>query len=475
MYEYATGIKGFGGMEGTWRDAEDGLLGMNPIAQGSVDSTFSVDVTGGGAVDYWIICGRSLDELESCYEALLSPKVPSSIESAAEQGARSASALAGKLEGLPQEFVGLCETSLHVIFAHCDRGGAMIAALDSDIMATNRANYAYCWPRDGAHLASVLDRLGFHEAPRRFFPFCASALSERHPILLQKYRADATLGASWHPWIVDGNSEIPFQEDEAASVIDAFAQHVRVTRDQEGLRDLYPRLIRPMADFLVHFRDHETGLPKPSYDLWEERRGVHAYTCAAVSAGLQAAAEVGQPSAPEVRNLSRCRVRSEDGGSPAFLVRKRGYVPAHARRNGNRRGCLYALPIPFLASSNPPTLDSSGISRKPCKGSPCRGSVDLPDTSTTITSVSPITLPETHGSSARCGKLRFGSIPGPKRSAIAALNWVSAHAASTGILPEQLHAETGEPLSVSPLAWSHAEFLKTALDWSEAKKKPPSR
>src|SRR5919112_4929608 len=39
--EYATGTSGFAGAEGTWRDAEDGHLQGNPIAQGAVDSTIS--------------------------------------------------------------------------------------------------------------------------------------------------------------------------------------------------------------------------------------------------------------------------------------------------------------------------------------------------------------------------------------------------------------------------------------------------
>src|SRR5205814_2286993 len=34
----------------------------------------------------------------------------------------------------------------------------------------------------------------------------------------------------------------------------------------------------------------ETGLPRPSYDLWEERWGVHTFTVCAVHAGLVAAA-----------------------------------------------------------------------------------------------------------------------------------------------------------------------------------------
>ena len=41
IFEFTTGVKRFGGAEGTWRDAEDGRLANNPIAQGSVDSTIS--------------------------------------------------------------------------------------------------------------------------------------------------------------------------------------------------------------------------------------------------------------------------------------------------------------------------------------------------------------------------------------------------------------------------------------------------
>ena len=39
--EFATGTSGFHGAEGTWRDAEDGHLQGNPIAQGAVDSTMA--------------------------------------------------------------------------------------------------------------------------------------------------------------------------------------------------------------------------------------------------------------------------------------------------------------------------------------------------------------------------------------------------------------------------------------------------
>lgn len=49
------------------------------------------------------------------------------------------------------------------------------------------------------------------------------------------------------------------------------------------------------------------------------------------------------------------------------------------------------------------------------------------------------------------------------------INWVADHALSTGVLPEQIHPYTGEPLSVSPLTWSHAEFVDTVTNYVEKK------
>ncbi len=39
------------------------------------------------------------------------------------------------------------------------------------------------------------------------------------------------------------------------------------------------------------------------------------------------------------------------------------------------------------------------------------------------------------------------------------LQWVTDHALPSGVLAEQVNPDTGEPLSVSPLTWSHATFV----------------
>jgi GH15 family glucan-1,4-alpha-glucosidase len=45
--------------------------------------------------------------------------------------------------------------------------------------------------------------------------------------------------------------------------------------------------------------------------------------------------------------------------------------------------------------------------------------------------------------------------------AMGLLEWVVDHALPSGVLAEQVHPDTGAPLSVSPLTWSHAAFIES--------------
>ena len=64
FYQYAIGYKEIEDREGTWRDAEDGQLSSNPVAQGAVDSAVSfklhIPSHGYGVIHYWIACGNNL-------------------------------------------------------------------------------------------------------------------------------------------------------------------------------------------------------------------------------------------------------------------------------------------------------------------------------------------------------------------------------------------------------------------------------
>jgi glucoamylase len=47
---------------------------------------------------------------------------------------------------------------------------------------------------------------------------------------------------------------------------------------------------------------------------------------------------------------------------------------------------------------------------------------------------------------------------------------VAAHALPSGILAEQVDPYTEQPLSVSPLTWSHAAYVSTLLSYLQRKR-----
>jgi GH15 family glucan-1,4-alpha-glucosidase len=51
--------------------------------------------------------------------------------------------------------------------------------------------------------------------------------------------------------------------------------------------------------------------------------------------------------------------------------------------------------------------------------------------------------------------------------AIDILKWTCRRALPSGVLAEQVHPFTGKPISVSPLAWSHATVVMTVIEYLE--------
>jgi GH15 family glucan-1,4-alpha-glucosidase len=55
--------------------------------------------------------------------------------------------------------------------------------------------------------------------------------------------------------------------------------------------------------------------------------------------------------------------------------------------------------------------------------------------------------------------------PEDLQEAVSILEWVASRALPSGVLAEQVHPFTNQPLSVSPLTWSHAAFVATVLEY----------
>ncbi len=204
LYQFAVGVTEFGGLSGTWKDAEDGILSNNPVAHGSVDSTISLatKIPRGEQkkIYYWIAAGRSRTEVNEL-NRIITERSPAGLLLRADEYYK---AWANKSEigfgDLAPDIIKMFKRSLLILRTQIDNRGAIIASSDSDILRFNKDTYSYVWPRDGAFVAMGLDAAGYHEITRRFFQFCNRIISE-DGFLYQKYHPDGFWGSTWHPWI----------------------------------------------------------------------------------------------------------------------------------------------------------------------------------------------------------------------------------------------------------------------------------
>lgn len=487
LSRYATGKKRVNGAEGTWRDAEgDGWLSGNPIAQGAVDSTIAleldVDASGECVAYYWIAAGERYGDVMEL-GTLVRREGPAAL---LERTASYWRLWVEKHEvdsGLPERIISLYKTSLLVMRTHVDEGGAIIAATDSDITHMARDTYAYMWPRDGALIADSLSRAGYPSLAQRFFDF-AGRLVKREGYFLHKYNPDRSLASSWHPWVDrHGKKVLPIQEDETALVLWSLWRHFERYRNVEEIQPLYRSLIVSAADFMTAYRDPATGLPLPSWDLWEERRGVLTFTCATVWAGLDAAARFARAfgdvdlameygrAAEEVRAGILEYLWDEEAGRFLRMLVPPKEANGEPERDATPDSSLFGLHfLGFLEPDDPrlvATLDAvvETLSVPTEVGGLARYRGDYYHAVTHDWE----RIPGNPWFIAQCWQARWrmarAQTPEALDAALEPLEWVARHASAAGMLPEQLHPFSGAPLPVSPLIWSHAAFVSAVQDY----------
>lgn len=486
IFQHTTGIKRFGHQEGTWRDAEDGHLTGNPVAQGSVDSTISFRIllpAGGEAVlYYWIVAGRSFDEVKRI-NSLVLEQTPAVLLSQTGICWRNwVNRFDRDFADLSPGVVKLYKTSLLIVRTQVDNRGAILAANDTDIMLTNRDHYSYLWPRDGALVAYALDQAGYPENTVPFYCFCEKVLAEEG-FLWPKYNPDGTVGSSWHPWVRDGVVQLPIQEDETALVLWALWEFYERNKNFEFVKSVYETLVKRAADFLAGYREPVTGLPLESYDLWEERRGVFTFTVAAVYGGLQAAAHFArlfgddfsagkwEEAAREVREGLFRYLYSEELGRflRGVYYRPEGEIIKDFTLDSSMYGVFEfgALPADDRRVMRTMQAIREGLWVKTGVGGIARytndyyfqRSCDIENVPGNPWVVCTLWLAGWY--TARAETLA------ELKEAGRLLEWAADHTMRSGVLPEQLHPYTGEPLSVAPLTWSHATFILAVLKYLE--------
>jgi len=486
--QYATGIKEFHGLEGTWRDAEDGRLEGAPISQGSVDSTisFSVKLKDGEeqTLYYWICAGKSYADVSNLNKMISGHGIEYFIKRTENYWRAWINKEDINLSSLPEDIASLYKRSLLILRTNIDSGGAIIAGNDSDVQHFARDTYSYMWPRDGALVAYALDLAGYHGITRRFFEFCHEIIKrgkESVGYFLHKYNPDGSLGSSWHPWTRNDEKQLPIQEDGTGLILWSLWYHFDRFRDIEFISELYGNLIIRCGDFLASYRDSKTGLPLPSYDLWEERWGIHTFTVSVVYGGLKA----GEKFAEFFKDSKRAMIyrnasKEVKTGIEKFLYNEK-----------EKRFCKSIIPEKDGSFKVDMTIDASIYA-------PFYFGVFEPDDEKVINTMEAIKrhlwvktdvggVARYPGDSYHKVTDDIENVPGNPwfictlwlaqwhiaraknkeelKEAVYLLDWVAKRALPSGILAEQVHPFTNQPLSVSPLTWSHAAFVATVLEY----------
>lgn len=482
IYQYSIGTKEKQG--GTWLDAGDGKLSMRSIEQGAVDSTFSFLLKPNPPNNkalIWIVVGNSLRDISALNEMARQKGNELIRETYSYWNSWLKSILPDFID-LPEESAELFRKSLLIVRTNIDNGGAIIAANDSDIMETARAHYSYMWGRDSAFTVITLNRLGQVDISRRFFLFLQKLLKKGFPFLWHKYSPDGSMGSSWHPWLINGEKEIPFQQDSTAIVIFALRQHFKRYRDMEFLANVYEEVVKKPANFMSNYIEESLGLPRPSWDIWEERRGIHLYTSAITALALFSASDLAA-ALGDVENSRFFFSKGETiwkGLKWFFKDRKfiRTLIPTTSgwQEDTTPDASLFLLPIlnflPSEIEKNPHYLGEieEALWVKTSVGGMSRYRGDWYFRQTNdITSVPgnpwyicTMWLAERYIQQAK----NLSEL----RKSLRFFDWAKQYSLSTGVFPEQVHPFTGEPLSVAPLTWSHISFISAVLSYLEKRK-----
>lgn len=364
-----------------------------------------------------------------------------------------------------------------------EQTGSIIAAPEFDENFVRCGGYAYCWGRDAAFITTALDKAGLSSLSDSFYAWTLTAQSPDGS-WQQRHYHDGSLAPSWG-----------LQIDEGSSIIWGMWQHYLEKKDSRFAEQVWPA-VQKGASFLMSFIDAESGLPKPSIDLWEERTASHTYSSAAVYGGLSAAASfaelAGHAELAAEWNAAAARIAlsiteqcwNEEGNSfyrgVNLTVTEGKYEQAVA---SGKEGFVTALDKGYTSYTlkHDPVIDISLIgiavpfAAVPADHDYMRRTADVVEAALTVPGVGGI---KRYEDDIYIGgnpwilttlwlaqyRIQTGSLDDAKRL----LNWALDHRTETGLLPEQIDKNTGETAWVVPLTWSHAMFILTIFMLAEA-------
>ncbi|QMV43908.1 glycoside hydrolase family 15 protein [Cohnella cholangitidis] len=483
QYAFAVGsseeCSGYQAGNGAWNGAASGNLNGNQIdMQPDGAMKWNIAAIGPGQsveIPVYIAAGHSRND---ALAALTSAKGKSYGQWYEEMVAYWSDYLANAAPcpGGNEQIVALYERSQLAMKLMADEAtGTIVAAPEFDEYFSRCGGYAYSWGRDAAFVTTAFNKAGLGSLSEKFYDWSITA-QEPDGSWQQRHYHDGSLAPHWG-----------LQIDEGSSLIWGMWEYYLHSGEREAFLERVWPAVEKGAAFLVQYLDPETGLPKPSKDLWEEREAEHTYSAAAVYGGLTAASSFakrkGKDQLAEAWNKAARQIAasieercwnesknsyyrglkltvSKEAYEAAIARGERGYV--QQRDKGYSRYVLEFDPIvdisllgisvPFNAVAvDNPRMAKTADTIEQLLTSPKVGGIKRYEDDTYIGGNPWIltTLWLSH----------YRTLQGRYEDARKLLDYAVDHVTSSGLLPEQVDQETGETAWVVPLTWSHAMFV----------------
>ena len=471
-HQHAIGLCGVEDKLGTWLDAEDGQLSGSNVEHGGVDSVLGfghqLETNQTYSLEYWTVAGHDHQAADYIHQQLLKEGVIKRFVKTRQYFLDWLKPAQVQMADWPQARRLKAQRSLLIIKAHTDLRGSIIASSDSSVYNYGRDYYAYCWPRDGAYVVWPLIKLGYQTEAKNFFDFCIR-VAHRQGYLQHKFQPDGAFGSSWHPLVHEHHKELAIQEDETAVVLYMLAEYVKASGDHDYFKSVYNKFVKPATDFIAYFVDKATGLPHASYDLWEEKFLTTSYTTFLVIAALKAMAELGSQLAKDKEAL-RWNLQAEaitGNLAKLFDAKAKHYIKGfYLQESGDLRldttldtSSMYAV-LKFGSSAFEPELKATVKALEDQLLSPDKGLPRYPGDNYLLTAHD---YPGNPWFICSFWLAQYYLAHHKRPAAERLLAMAEAHMTSSSLMSEQIDAASSEPVGVSPLVWSHAEYLQTVL------------
>lgn len=470
--QFAVGNYGIEGKAGTYRDAEDGELSGNLVEHGGVDSiiraSFTIHPKGSYHVDYWITASdKNYNAASDIHRAVAKNGLFHYLNATNIYWKKWLESSMGFINSIDVKYQLLAKKSIFTIKAHCDSRGGVIASGDSSIYNYGRDYYSYVWPRDAYFALSPLLSIGFTAEVKKYLEFISGVIHKRGYVN-HKYQPDQSMGSSWHPLMQNGKPELNIQEDETASTVLLAIKYIELVGvDTPESIKLFEKIIKPCCGFMADYIDKETGLPHASYDLWEQTFITSTYTTGVVYRALSEAIILTGRLMPDldIAHWERAKQSIENNVGRLFDEKNQWFVRGLMGEHDNfaQDSTLDISSLYSMSVNGPSKFDDisvfatqKAVEEHLVNKDEAGGVIRYPGDGYMLTSresagnpwyVCTLWLGEHY--------MKLGDIDRAKE----ALDWTLSKATTSGMLSEQIDPRSGDIRGVTPLVWSHAEFL----------------